>query len=30
VRQLRGNVSFTSSPGNGFRISIQIPADALA
>jgi PAS domain S-box-containing protein len=29
VRQLRGNVSFTSSPGNGFRISIQIPADAL-
>ncbi|MBB5423426.1 PAS domain S-box-containing protein [Paraburkholderia atlantica] len=29
VRQLRGNVSFTSSPGQGFRISIQIPADAL-
>ncbi|WP_429290228.1 ATP-binding protein [Paraburkholderia sp. CI3] len=30
VRQLRGNVSFTSSPGHGFRISIQTPADALA
>ncbi|WP_233830237.1 PAS domain-containing sensor histidine kinase [Paraburkholderia sp. ZP32-5] len=29
VRQLRGNVSFSSSPGHGFRISIQIPADAL-
>ncbi|KXU83658.1 histidine kinase [Paraburkholderia monticola] len=30
VRQLRGTVSFISSPGTGFRISIQIPADALA
>ncbi|MFT4069381.1 PAS domain S-box protein [Paraburkholderia sp.] len=29
VRQLRGTVSFSSSPGNGFRISIQIPVDAL-
>ncbi|NML31885.1 PAS domain-containing sensor histidine kinase [Paraburkholderia antibiotica] len=30
VRQLHGQVSFASSPGHGFRMSIQLPADALA
>lgn len=29
VRQLRGDVSFSSSPGRGFRISVRIPVDAL-
>jgi len=29
VRQLRGNVTFSSSPDNGFRVAIQVPVDAL-
>ncbi|WP_233837811.1 PAS domain-containing sensor histidine kinase [Paraburkholderia sp. ZP32-5] len=29
VRQLHGNVTFSSSPGNGFRVSIQVPVDTL-
>ncbi|MCC8392344.1 PAS domain-containing sensor histidine kinase [Paraburkholderia sp. MMS20-SJTR3] len=29
VRQLHGNVAFSSAPGQGFRMSIRIPLDAL-
>jgi PAS domain S-box-containing protein len=30
VRQLRGDVTFDSSPGNGFHVSIRVPIDAVA